>query len=64
MISDAATGAAICRAAIQGAAMNVRVNTKLMKDREYAAKLDGETEELLQTCTKMADEVFASVYGE
>ncbi len=64
MISDAATGAAICRAAIQGAAMNVRVNTKLMKDREYAAKLDGETEELLQTYTKMADEVFASVYGE
>ncbi|MCR4685702.1 MAG: cyclodeaminase/cyclohydrolase family protein [Lachnospiraceae bacterium] len=64
MISDAATGAAICRAAIQGAAMNVRVNTKLMKDREYAEKLDRETEELMQTYTKMADEVFASVYGE
>ncbi|MBR4168683.1 MAG: cyclodeaminase/cyclohydrolase family protein [Lachnospiraceae bacterium] len=64
MISDAATGAAICRAAIQGAAMNVRVNTKLMKDREYAEKLDRETEELMQTYTKMADEVFALVYGE
>jgi formiminotetrahydrofolate cyclodeaminase len=64
MISDAATGAAICRAAIQGAAINVRVNTKLMKDREYAEKLDRETEELMQTYTKMADEVFASVYGE
>ncbi len=63
MISDAATGAAICAAAIRGAAMNVRVNTKLMKDRAYAQKLDTETEELLKTYTKMADEVFASVYS-
>ena len=42
MVSDAACGAALCRAAIESAAMNVRVNTKLMKDRDYAGKLDEE----------------------
>ncbi len=63
MISDAATGAAICRAAIQGAAMNVKVNTGLMKDRAYAEKLDAEVDERMQTYTKLADEVFLSVYS-
>lgn len=62
MISDAATGAAMCRAAIAGAAMNVRVNTKLMKDRTYADMLDREVAERYTDYTKLADEVFASVY--
>ena len=63
MLSDAATGAAMCRAAITGAAMNVRVNTKLMKDKVFADKTDAETDALVQKYTKLADEVFASVYN-
>ena len=64
MISDAATGAALCRGAIQGAAMNVKVNTRLMKDRSYAEKLNAEVEERMETYTKLADEVFLSVYSD
>ncbi len=62
MVSDAATGAALCHAAIRGAAMNVKVNTALMKDREYASRLDSETQELLQQYTNLADQIFSSVY--
>ncbi|MCR5223358.1 MAG: cyclodeaminase/cyclohydrolase family protein [Lachnospiraceae bacterium] len=62
MVSDAACGAALCRAAIESAAMNVRVNTKLMKDRDHAAKLDAETDEKLKTYTKLAEKIFSKIY--
>jgi len=62
VISDAATGVAMCRAAICGAAMNVKINTKSMKDREYADAMDKEVEELMAKYTTMADEVFEGVY--
>ena len=35
-ISDAGVGAAFCKAALQGASLNVYINTKSMADREYA----------------------------
>lgn len=62
MVSDAATGAALCRAAIQGAAMNVKVNTKLMKDREFANTLDWEVAKSMKY-TELADEIFESVFS-
>lgn len=40
IISDAYTGLAMIKAAMEGAAINVRVNTKLMKDREYAERIE------------------------
>ena len=62
MLSDAATGAAFARGALLGAAANVRVNTKLMKDREYAEKLNGELDEKLDAYCAKADEIFHFVY--
>ncbi len=62
MVSDAACGAALCRAAIESAAMNVRVNTKLMKDRDYAGKLDEETDEKLKQYTQLAEKIFSEIY--
>jgi len=64
VISDAATGAAMCRAAILGAAVNVKVNTKSMKDRIYAEAMNAEVEELVQKYTAMADEVYELVYSK
>ena len=61
VISDAACGAAFCRSAMQGAAVNVRVNTKAMRDREYADSLDRKTEELLAKYLPLADEIYGSV---
>ena len=40
IISDYHTGLALAQAAKEGAAINVRVNTALMKDREYAERIE------------------------
>ena len=61
MISDAATGAALCRGALYGAAMNVRVNTRLMKDRDYAEQLDRRISDKLETYASLAQEIYTNV---
>ena len=63
MILDAATGAALCLGALKGAAVNVRVNTRLMKDRAYAEALDARIGEGLRKYGAMAEEVYENVYG-
>ena len=63
MLSDVGTGAALCRGALHGAALNVKVNTKSMADRAYAARLDAEADGLTGKYTKLADEIFAAVMG-
>ena len=61
MISDAGCGAAFAKAALDGAILNVRVNTKLMKDREHAEKLNERCEYLAAEFGKKAEAVYASV---
>ena len=61
MISDAATGVALLLGAIKGAAINVKVNTNLMLDKAYAAKLDEKVERLLNEYTKKADNIYDDV---
>lgn len=60
-ISDAGVGAVCCKAALQGASLNVFINTKSMKDREYALALEKEAEEMLDKYCSLADEVYDSV---
>lgn len=61
-ISDVGTGVIMFWAAMYGAAMNVRVNTKLMSDREYAEKLNNEVDELIGKYWKIADETYEKVW--
>lgn len=61
VLSDAGVGAAACRAALNGASLNVFINTKSIKDREYADRVNQEAEEMLEKYTKKADAVFQSV---
>lgn len=61
-ISDVGTGVIMLWAAMYGAAMNVRVNTRLMADRDYAEKLNAEVEELMGSHWKIADRVYESVW--
>ncbi len=60
-ISDVGVAASACEACAKGASMNVYINTKLMKDREVAAKLNEETLALVadvcSACAKAYDEV-------
>ncbi len=62
MVSDAGTGVVFCWAALYGAVLNVKVNTKLMQDRAYAEALNGEAEMLMNKYGKIADEVYEYVY--
>ena len=62
MISDAATGAVLVKGAMLGAAVNVRVNTRLMKDRAYAEELDRKVEAMIGEYSARADRVFESFF--
>ena len=55
-VSDAGCGAAICKAALESAALNVFINTKSMKDRALAESMNAEVNAMLgQYCAKAAD---------
>ena len=62
-VSDAAVGAAMSRAAIQGAAANVYINTALMKDREYAEELNGKTVPAVSEFCARADNLYNKITG-
>ena len=62
-ISDAGVGAAFCKAALEGASLNVYINTKSMKTREYAEELNRKCDEMLAVYTVKADEIFRNVLG-
>mgnify|MGYP000038991032 CR=1 FL=1 len=63
-VSDAGVGVIFCKSALQGASLNVFINTKSMKDRELAERIDNEADEMLREYTMKADEIFASVFHE
>ena len=62
-ISDAGVGAVCCKAALQGASLNVYINTKSMADRECAETLNKKCDEMLEKYTRDADAVYESVLG-
>jgi formiminotetrahydrofolate cyclodeaminase len=60
-ISDVGVGVLFCKSSLMGASLNVYINTKLMKDREYAQEINQKTEMLLEKGIKAADEVYRTV---
>lgn len=60
-ISDAGVGAAFCRAALEGAALNVYINTKSMTDRVHAGACNAETAALLAEYVPMAEKIYSEV---
>ena len=63
-VSDAGCAAALCKAALQAASLNVFINTKLMTNREHAAALNARADALLNEYIPQADAVFASVTNQ
>ena len=64
LISDVGCGAVCAAAAMRAASMNVFINTKGLKDRDYAAKVEAEADELLAYVPRakaVADEVAAGI---
>ena len=57
LLSDVGCGAAMAGAALESASMNVFVNTRSLKDREFADALDAEADELLETYVPRARDI-------
>ena len=57
-VSDAGVGVLFCKAALQGASLNVYINTKTLEDEEYAKKLNEETDSMLAEYTAKADAIY------
>ena len=60
-LSDAGVGATLLKSALQGASLNIYINTKSMADRAYAEELNKKADAMLEKYTKIADETFDSV---
>ena len=60
-VSDAGVGAAFLRAAVDGAALNVYINTKMMKDREKAETLNREAVRLQEEAQRLGEELYGRV---
>lgn len=56
-VSDVAVGVGCLRTALTGAIMNVYINTKSMKNREMAEKMNRRAEKLLVEGQKLADSI-------
>ncbi len=59
-ISDVGVAASACKCAMESAAMNVYINTKLMKNRDYASAMNAATDSML----KWGLERFGKVYSQ
>ena len=62
-ISDAGCAAALCGAAMEAAALNVKINTKSMKNRALADNINAEMNELLQKYFALSQEIYNDVSG-
>ncbi|MED3563110.1 cyclodeaminase/cyclohydrolase family protein [Bacillus xiapuensis] len=60
-ISDVGVGVAFCKAALQGAKLNVLINTKIMKDLELKKKIESELYEIERVGVAKADQIFQEV---
>lgn len=60
-ISDVGVAASALRACASGAAMNVYINTKLMKDRIYAEEMNSKTAEAVNAVCSISDRVYMNV---
>lgn len=63
-LSDVGVGVVFCKAALMGASLNVFINTKLMKDREEAEKLNLKADDLISNGSSRADAVYSKVKTE
>jgi len=63
-VSDVGVAASACRSAMESAVLNIYINTKLMKDREYALKTNIEAQEILNSGVKTCDEIYRKISDE
>ncbi len=60
-VSDAGCAASLLRAAIESAALNVKINTRALQDRAVAESLNKEMQTILEKSIPVAEAVYAAV---
>lgn len=63
-VSDAGVGILFAQAALEGASLNVFINTKMMKNQEKAEKLNMQAEELIREGKLLKEHVYGEVLAE
>lgn len=63
-LSDVGVGVLCCKTALQGASLNVWINTKSMADRTYALAIETEVDAILEKYCPLADRIYADVLRE
>ena len=62
-VSDVGVGVQFIRTALTGAAMNLFINTKSMKNREKAEELNRRAEQMMEQGTRTADQLYEKVFS-
>ncbi len=60
-VSDAGVAAAFCKAALEGASLNVYINTRAMRDQDQARLLNEKADVMLQEFSAAATRIFEEV---
>lgn len=60
-ISDVGVGVAFCKAALQGAKLNVLINTKIMKNKELKNNIENELKDIEEKGISKADKIYRDV---
>ena len=63
-VSDVGVAVQFARAALNGAVMNVYINTKSMKDRDKAEELNEKADALIEDGTGLADRIYQNVVDQ
>lgn len=63
-VSDVGVAVLFARAALEGASLNIYINTRLMKDREQAEKLNKESDDLITEARRLQEEIYAGVLAK
>ncbi len=63
-ISDVGVGVLFCKSALMGASLNVFINTNMMKDRDFAKRINKKAVEMLEDGEIRADLVYSMVLKE
>jgi formiminotetrahydrofolate cyclodeaminase len=63
-ISDVGVAASVCRCAMESSVMNVYINTKLMKNRDYALKINEEARDILLNGVVRCDHIYKKIIKE
>lgn len=63
-ISDVGVGVLMAQAALESGMLNVKINTGMLKDRQFAQDVEREVDQLVEEGKKMTQEIFQKVLGK